>query len=1022
MVPVRVTLENFLAYDEAVFDFEGARLWSVWGDNGAGKSAIFDAITYCLYGVHRGGAAQGADAELLRKGATRMSAALELDLGTARYRVTRTLSRRRRRSGDFSDTRTQQVDWLDPDDGLWRAVPGTEGRGGLADWVRDRIGMGYETFVASVLLLQGQSDRLLQAKPDQRFTILSDLIDLAEYERLEGMAREEARDARARHATLEAGLEAAPAVGDEELAAAEAAFAAAEAEMVAHRERVAQAIRLVEGARAHARQVLQVGLRRTELAEMRALISDAEAIRAQAAEHVELAAAVRPVTDALAALAGAGRAEATAAERRARAGVIDVAGAETARAAADALAHQAARAASEAAAAPGRLRREREDLAPLVAAERRLARLGAELGEGTSELEALDGELVALPEVDAALAAADALSRALPLAGQLARDRREAAELLGRLDGEEPGAALARARAAHGVAVTAAEAAGREHELALTRRHDRHAAVNQLGATLAERREARTEGTCSHCGQPVDAAHIEVELRSAEVRLAGARESLATAERELGGAGRAVESDREAVVQRQAAVRALEDLVNRIGERTARSAEVAEQLLAVPGLPAWAAALTRAPAGELPALVVRVREEAGRAGGVRRERERLLEVGYRRESLAATLDQRRAEVSELEAASVPLARAAAVAREAELAAALVEADAAARGAAARMEALRAAAEERRRALEEARARRSDLDAAAAAAGAEAAGLRREAALRLEPMPAAWRERALAGDGALAAELEARLAELAEAPALAAALEPAEREVGARQDLLRELEEALERTPPAHRVPVEEAERAQREQDALTEDRQEARDGALRARDRTRQQREERRELEERVQDASRTRRRWEQLARLLGRGGLQARLMDEALTGIEHYANETLREISTGQLEVRLRWSERAQRQEISIQAVDLASSDEPVDVAFISGGQKFRTAVALAAGIGRYAGGALRALVIDEGFGSLDQQGRIEVIEQLREIASVMDRVIVVSHHEDFQDRRLFPAGYVLRREGRRTSVTRAL
>jgi len=42
--------------------------------------------------------------------------------------------------------------------------------------------------------------------------------------------------------------------------------------------------------------------------------------------------------------------------------------------------------------------------------------------------------------------------------------------------------------------------------------------------------------------------------------------------------------------------------------------------------------------------------------------------------------------------------------------------------------------------------------------------------------------------------------------------------------------------------------------------------------------------------------------------------------------------------------------EQAGIQAVDLGSSEEPMDVAFISGGQKFRTAVALAAGIARAA------------------------------------------------------------------------
>jgi hypothetical protein len=36
------------------------------------------------------------------------------------------------------------------------------------------------------------------------------------------------------------------------------------------------------------------------------------------------------------------------------------------------------------------------------------------------------------------------------------------------------------------------------------------------------------------------------------------------------------------------------------------------------------------------------------------------------------------------------------------------------------------------------------------------------------------------------------------------------------------------------------------------------------------------------------------------------------------------------------------------------------------------------------------------------------------------MERVIVVSHQEDFQDRALFPTGFLLRKNGQQTEVER--
>ena len=61
MIPQRVLLKGFLCYtDEQEVRFDGsATLWMLSGLNGSGKSSIFDAVTYALFGHHRGGGSAG---------------------------------------------------------------------------------------------------------------------------------------------------------------------------------------------------------------------------------------------------------------------------------------------------------------------------------------------------------------------------------------------------------------------------------------------------------------------------------------------------------------------------------------------------------------------------------------------------------------------------------------------------------------------------------------------------------------------------------------------------------------------------------------------------------------------------------------------------------------------------------------------------------------------------------------------------------------------------------------------------
>jgi DNA repair exonuclease SbcCD ATPase subunit len=68
----------------------------------------------------------------------------------------------------------------------------------------------------------------------------------------------------------------------------------------------------------------------------------------------------------------------------------------------------------------------------------------------------------------------------------------------------------------------------------------------------------------------------------------------------------------------------------------------------------------------------------------------------------------------------------------------------------------------------------------------------------------------------------------------------------------------------------------------------------------------------------------------------------------------------------------------------------------------------------------AVRALIVDEGFGSLDVHGRQEMIQELHSLAQYFERVIVVGHRDDFRDRLPFPSRYMISRDGEATVVER--
>jgi DNA repair protein SbcC/Rad50 len=101
MLIERVEITNFLKHrtngaDSPIeIDFRSSPLWLIYGHNGAGKSAIFDAITFALFGKHRGsGSRDGKLHRLINDYADEAEVSLEIELASHRYLVQRTITRR----------------------------------------------------------------------------------------------------------------------------------------------------------------------------------------------------------------------------------------------------------------------------------------------------------------------------------------------------------------------------------------------------------------------------------------------------------------------------------------------------------------------------------------------------------------------------------------------------------------------------------------------------------------------------------------------------------------------------------------------------------------------------------------------------------------------------------------------------------------------------------------------------------------------------------------------------------------
>ena len=159
---------------------------------------------------------------------------------------------------------------------------------------------------------------------------------------------------------------------------------------------------------------------------------------------------------------------------------------------------------------------------------------------------------------------------------------------------------------------------------------------------------------------------------------------------------------------------------------------------------------------------------------------------------------------------------------------------------------------------------------------------------------------------------------------------------------------------------------------------------------------------------------YQALSIALSKDGIQALLIEDAIPEIEQEANNLLSKLTDNQAQLFIE-SLRDLKSGGTKETLDIKISDpsgiRPYEL--FSGGEAFRIDFALRIAISkllaRRAGTALETLIIDEGFGSQDEEGLSNIMDTIHKIQEDFAKVIIVSHLPSMKDQ--FPVHFIIQK-----------
>lgn len=1042
MIPQRIKLSGFLSYkDEQEIRFDGSPLWMLSGTNGSGKSSVFDAVTFALFGHHRGGSQSAL--ELINKETTTLSVEFDFTSDKQLFRLKRTAKRQK----NDKIASTQQVLKFNPteiDGDAWEAISGTEYKAKFDAWVKDRIGLDYETFTSSVLLLQGKSEKLLDSTPAGRAGVLARIVDLERYQKLHGKADDRRRSLKSELEGITNQLSGIKEVTDEEYASVQVTIIEADAARTVTQERIDVLVALELRARRWADT-------QSKLAGVRLKLADAEKLLGTAIDIEKQHTRWRELRDVLPAVG-------TIVTERGRVGESER---KTERFVKDREATADKRFHTERTLDQGRKKlttlkkAQAEDEAKKAALETRLRELAGvlekvrQVEDAESEVKRLEEEMKRLPaEPDKAVRALqDEQEQLVVLAqniGVLERLHQDRAELTKVVATEKTSRADEARLKAEGIKAKEDFAALETKTKAA--RADRSAKDQEVAEARALSRQAREladefqtmsgQTNCRACGQPLTAQHFEKEKkeREAQAKAAEAKLKLLTTE-----AAKATKLEAELVEKEATERQRLLDLrekwkdadgavkqatndIKRLTDSCRQSyfalPEHFKQKVGKSEPSDWSKSTypDRRDITELSTQAHGLDTVKLKLKAAQEQANKARTLSAKVESARDRLAKSKQDVPGGDPGALRQEQAAKQSEEKSVGAALTATKK-------EIAATEQQHDREQRALSEAD---RELTAIAGKLELEESSRKQsgEAIDRAKKsLPEPWRkplETAGLNDHMRwkqeyedlgAKGIEAKFTQL---QAARGGLDPLRAEISQLEVEAATFLEEERRQPDAVRA---EAASARKELDLRNKELLDAQ-GRKRILDGYIQQRA---ELADRFKQVDADHNRHKLLAELLGRDRLQRHLVRQAERQIVDYANAVLDRLSGGQLFMRLVEAEAGTDKALDLECANRVTGGSAINVAFLSGSQKFRVAVALALGIGQYASKQHRpieSVIIDEGFGCLDRAGRQVMIQELQNLRGHLHCILLVSHQEEFAD--AFPDGYRFELQDGATRVSR--